>query len=267
VLGYDAQQESQAVHQRTDVLPDAVHLFDVLTARQHLWFAIESKNADDDPEVLLDRVGLTDAADRKVGDYSKGMTQRLLLAMALVGEPELLILDEPSSGFDPNGAREMREVVREEANRGATIFFSSHILDQVEAVCDRVGILTDGRLVAEDSVQNLRNRLGSESILRVSTDDVTSQALDALRSLSGVSHVSVNGHEIAVSCTDEVQVTIPDVLRDAGATINRFDTERAPLEDLLVRTLTLKHPLQRTPRFTRQRYANEQVDGCKAGDS
>jgi len=112
VLGMDAQDDSLAIRQRTGVLPDGFHVYDRLTARQHLEFAIESKNATDDPDELLERVGIPDAADRKAGGFSKGMAQRLALAVALVGEPDLIILDEPSTGLDPNGAREMREIIR-----------------------------------------------------------------------------------------------------------------------------------------------------------
>jgi ABC-2 type transport system ATP-binding protein len=84
------------------------------------------------------------------------MEQRLALAMALVGEPELLVLDEPFTGLDPHGVRTVREIVHTENDRGATVFFSSHVLGQVELVCDRIGILHEGRLVAEGSVERLR---------------------------------------------------------------------------------------------------------------
>ena len=141
VLGRDAGTDSVLIRERCGVLPEGFDTYDRLTARQHVRFAVESKGSGEDPDALLDRVGLSDAKGRKAGGFSKGMTQRLALAMALVGEPDLLILDEPSTGLDPNGAREMRTIVREEADRGATVFFSSHVLGQVEAVCDRVGIL------------------------------------------------------------------------------------------------------------------------------
>jgi len=144
VLEQDATTDGVAIRKRTGVLPDGFAVYDRLTGRQHVEFAVRSKEADDDPDALLDRVGLLDDADRKAGGYSKGMRQRLALAMALAGDPDLLILDEPSSGLDPAGAKEMREIVRAEADRGATVFFSSHILEQVEAVCDRVGILREG---------------------------------------------------------------------------------------------------------------------------
>ncbi|MFW5919808.1 MAG: ABC transporter ATP-binding protein, partial [Halanaeroarchaeum sp.] len=129
VLGMDARQHSQEIRARTGVLPEGFQVYGRLTGRQHLQFAIESKRVDQDPDAILQRVDLLDAADRKAGGYSKGMKQRLTLAMALVGDPELLILDEPTTGLDPRGAREVREIVRQERDRGATVFFSSHILE------------------------------------------------------------------------------------------------------------------------------------------
>jgi ABC-2 type transport system ATP-binding protein len=125
VLGMDAQERSVDVRERTGVLPEGFSVYDRLTGRQHIEFAIESKEVDADPDAVLDRVGLDGEGDRKAGGYSKGMSQRLALGMALVGEPELLILDEPSSGLDPAGAKEMRDIVREEADRGANVLLES----------------------------------------------------------------------------------------------------------------------------------------------
>lgn len=167
VLGYDAQAESLAVRQHTGVLPEGFDVYDRLTGRQHLQFVIDSAGASDDPDAIAERVGLDDTIDRRAGGYSKGMAQRLMLGTALVGQPELLLLDEPSTGLDPEGAHEMREIVREEADQGATVFFSSHILGQVEAVCDRIGILQDGSLIAEDTVAGLRKTVETETTLTV----------------------------------------------------------------------------------------------------
>ncbi|WP_227375288.1 ATP-binding cassette domain-containing protein [Haladaptatus halobius] len=107
VFGRDAQRETRAVHERVGVLPDAYHAYDHLTARQHVAFVVESRGADDDPDELLHRVGILDAADRRVEGFSKGMRQRFVLGMALVGDPDLLVLDEPTTGLDPNGALAM----------------------------------------------------------------------------------------------------------------------------------------------------------------
>ncbi|MDY6818967.1 MAG: ABC transporter ATP-binding protein [Halobacteriales archaeon] len=234
VLNRDAHEESVAIRQRTGVLPEGFDVYERLTGRQHIEFAIQSKEVEQDPDAVLERVGIADAADRKAGGYSTGMTQRLALGMALVGEPELLILDEPSTGLDPNGAREMREIVRAENDRGATVFFSSHILGQVEAVCDRVGILRDGEFVAQDSVEGLREAVGTESTLRIDVETVPDGILEELQVLSGVTSVEADGTSLTVACTDEAKTAVLTALEDADAGVRNFETEEASLEDLFV---------------------------------
>ncbi|WP_137283740.1 ABC transporter ATP-binding protein [Halorussus salinisoli] len=232
VLGYDAQDETQQIHRRIGILPEGFDLYDRLTGRKHVEFAVDSKESDDDPDRVLDRVGLgPEAADRKAGGYSTGMAQRLALGMALVGDPDLLILDEPSSGLDPNGARQMRELVREEADRGTTVFFSSHILGQVEAVCDRVGIMSDGRLVAEDTISGLRESVGTSSTLELTVDRVP----DDLRfdDVPAVSEVTVDGSVLRVAVSDpSVKSEVINRVEAQGATVTDISTTQASLEDL-----------------------------------
>jgi ABC-2 type transport system ATP-binding protein len=232
VLGYDAREDSVAVRERTGVLPEGLDLYDRLTAREHLRFAIDSKGADTDPYPLLERVGLEDAIDRKTGGFSTGMRQRLALAMALVGNPDLLILDEPSSGLDPNGARELRNVVQQEADEGTTVFFSSHILGQVEAVCDRVGIIRGGELVAVDTIDGLRENVGTGGTLVVEVDQVPDGVAHRLKSLDGIDSVSVDGTTLRIGCDDDAKMTVISELEEMGATVSDFSTEEAPLEDL-----------------------------------
>jgi ABC-2 type transport system ATP-binding protein len=232
VLERDAREESVAIRERTGVLPEGFDVYDRLSAREHLQFAIESKDVDADPYPLLERVGLEDAVDRKAGGFSTGMRQRLALAMALVGDPELLILDEPSSGLDPNGARELRDIVESEADDGTTVFFSSHILGQVEAVCDRVGIIRDGELVAVDTIGGLRENVGSGSTLLVEVDSVPDEASHRLKSLDGVSEVTVDGTTVRITCEDDVKMDAVSELEDAGAAVSDFSTEEASLEEL-----------------------------------
>jgi ABC-2 type transport system ATP-binding protein len=234
VLGYDAQRDSVAVRQRTGVLPEGFDIYDRLTGRKHIEFAIRSKEADDHPNEILERVGIADAADRKAGGYSKGMRQRLALGMALVGQPDLLILDEPSSGLDPAGAKEMRNIVRAEADRGATVFFSSHVLGQVEAVCDRVGIMREGTLVAEDSIEGLRDAAGGEERLEITVDSASSEDLDAVVALDGVESASGDGGTVVVSCESSVKTKVLSTLEDRGVTVKDFETTEVSLEDLFL---------------------------------
>ena len=257
VLGRDAQAESAAVRQRTGVLPEGFSAYDRLTARQHVRFAAESKGVEDgtDPVALLERVGLAAAADRQAGGFSKGMTQRLALAMALVGEPDLLVLDEPTAGLDPHGARQLRELIRRERDRGATVFFSSHVLGQVEAVCDRIAILADGRIETVERVDDLRAATGTEARLEVTVERASEDALAAAREVEGVSTVTVDGttdgtgasgdavdatpgaeggEVVAVACTPGAKLPALNALADNGAPVADFVTTDTSLEDVFV---------------------------------
>ncbi len=236
VLGHDSRTETQAIHERVGILPDGYGLYDRLTGLEHLRYAIDLKGAEENPATLLERVGLSaEAASRPAGDYSKGMGQRLALAVALVGDPDLLILDEPSAGLDPNGVRLVREIAREHADRGKTVFFSSHILSQVEAVCDRVAILQDGQLVAIDTIDGLRETLGTGSKLYLTVAQVP-ESID-LESIDGVAAVRVRGSQIEATIIDPAaKMALIDAVRAAGATILDFETETSSLEDLFAAT-------------------------------
>jgi ABC-2 type transport system ATP-binding protein len=232
VLGHDAQKETQKIHERIGILPEGFDLYDRLTGHKHIEFAVDSKGTDEAPGQILDRVGLgPEAAERKAGGYSTGMAQRLALGMALVGDPDLLILDEPSSGLDPNGARQMRELVRDEAGRGTTVFFSSHILGQVEAVCDRVGIMNEGRLVAEDTIEGLRESMGTGSTLELNVDRVPDDL--TLDGIEAVSDMLASGDLIRVTVTDPgVKSQVINQVEAQGATVTDISTQQASLEDL-----------------------------------
>jgi ABC-2 type transport system ATP-binding protein len=232
VLGMDPRAEPVAVRERTGVLPEEFGPLGDMTGREHVAFAIEAKGATGEPEEVLDRVGVGHAADRPVEAYSKGMTQRLMLGMAIAGEPDLLILDEPTSGLDPNGAREIRRIVTEEAARGATVFFSSHVLEQVEAVCDRVGILDRGRLVAVDTIDGLREATGATGEIAVTLDAIPGSLVETVSNLAGVSTVVTEESTLIATCTNDAKARIVRACHDAGVTVSNIETGEASLEDL-----------------------------------
>ena len=146
VLDRSIDGDLRKLRSSVGVLPERCGLFDRLTGREHLDTAISLHESSDDATELLDRVNLSDAGDRRTRTYSTGMAQRLRLALALVGDPDLLVLDEPATGLDPAGIGLLRELVVDERDRGTTVFFSSHRLADVAAVSDRVGFLINGRL-------------------------------------------------------------------------------------------------------------------------
>lgn len=243
LFGQDATTEIREIHSRIGVLPTHTELYDRLTARKHLAFVTDVKASSDEPEALLERVGLLDAADRKAKEFSTGMAQRLKLAMALSGDPELLILDEPTTGLDPNGAREMRRIITEENERGATVFFSSHIMEQVQAVCDRVGILRRGELVAEDTIDELRQSIGGTVSMTVDVEGDAAGITDRLRQVEGVREVTVDAGrlDLVLSNPTAKGPVITETVR-AGLTVVDFDVAEESLEDIFASYTTEQGP-------------------------
>jgi ABC-2 type transport system ATP-binding protein len=128
----------------------------------------------------------------------------------------------------------MREIVRTEADRGATVFFSSHVLGQVESVCDRVGIMREGELVAVDSIEGLREAVGGEEQLVVTVDAASEDDLGTVRALEGVSSAATAGGTVTVSCESDAKTRVIGALEEAGVTVKDFSTEEASLEDLFL---------------------------------
>ena len=177
-------------------------------------------------------MNLLEAADRPAGGYSKGMCQRMAIAMALVGDPDLLVLDEPTTGLDPNGARTMRHLVQEAAADGTTVFFSSHILEQVEAVADRVGILLDGELVAEGDLDDLRRELGVGATLAVDVTDVPPTLPEKLETRPGIRDVAVDEDTLHVQCEGgDAKFAALQAVAEAGV-YRDFGLTEASLEDV-----------------------------------
>jgi ABC-2 type transport system ATP-binding protein len=163
---------SDLVASRVDVgfLPENPYFYKFLTGAETISFygklcGLGGRALKERVMELLDLVDLTEAGDRRVGSYSKGMLQRIGLAQAMVHDPRLLILDEPTAGVDPAGSRQIRDLILQLKARGKTILLTSHLLEQVQEVCDRVGILAKGRLVREGSLEILTGVTGQTEYL------------------------------------------------------------------------------------------------------
>lgn len=158
-----------AARMNVGYLPEAPYFQRFLTGRELLGYFgslsnVPSEKIRERIEYLLEKVGLEDAGDRRVGGYSKGMLQRIGLAQALIGDPDLLVLDEPTAGVDPVGAAEIASLIVELKREGKTVLLCSHLLSQVESVCDRVAIMGRGRLLKEGSIDSLTRREDHSSI-------------------------------------------------------------------------------------------------------
>jgi ABC-2 type transport system ATP-binding protein len=163
ILGLDVWQQPLAAKKLLGVLPEGLNLYQRLTAREHIHFAGTMHGLDADVasrrvEELLDLMDLTEDADKLIIDYSSGMRKKTALAAAIIHAPRVLFLDEPFEGIDAITGRAIRDTLQRLRARGTTIMFSSHILEVVERLCTRVGVIANGRLVAEGSMEELRAR-------------------------------------------------------------------------------------------------------------
>lgn len=161
VLGINVQEKPVDVKRITGFMPDESSLYPNMSALDNLlyfakFYRIPRGEAEKKARELLDLVGLREVGGKKVGEFSTGMKQRLLLAQALINDPEVLFLDEPTNGLDPRGVVELRELVRRLKKEGKTIFFSSHILGEVEEVSDEIGIISGGKLLVSGSQEEIK---------------------------------------------------------------------------------------------------------------
>jgi ABC-2 type transport system ATP-binding protein len=234
---YAKEVPSPEAMKRVGFLPENPYVYPYLTPREFVSMCgrlsgLSGASLRKRTGESLERTGIAYAADRQVRLLSKGMLQRTGLAAALVAGPDLLILDEPMSGLDPVGRREVREIIFEERTRGRTVFFSTHILSDVEALCDQVVILREGLVVVSGRVRDL---VRSE-VRRV--DITIEHATPELE--AGLRAGGLTVRRVAESVVVEVEgeAKVPDVLRralEAGATVAEVAQRRETLEDLFMR--------------------------------
>ncbi|NIA69704.1 ABC transporter ATP-binding protein [Pelagibius litoralis] len=223
-----AEPGSAAARRASTYLPEAVAFHKLLSGREQL--RLFARLAGESPrcvEPLLERVGLGEAAGRRIGTWSKGMRQRLGLAQALLGQPRVALLDEPTSGLDPISRHDLYAVIDEIAARGAAVLIASHALTEVEARTDRIAILRQGRLVADDTLEQLRAQAGLPIRLRL-----TAQRDGAEELQTRLGGLRVNGTAVELHCRPEEKMDRLARITALGGLV--ADVEMAPpsLEDL-----------------------------------
>jgi ABC-2 type transport system ATP-binding protein len=233
---FDAPIPSEASKARIGYLPEHPAWYEFLTGREALRFfaklaKVPAAEQDRRSEELLALVGLEDAGDRQIRKYSKGMQQRFGIAQALVGDPAFVVLDEPMSGLDPVGRKEVRDLIHELKRRGKTVFFSTHILPDVEALCDRVGVIIGGKLRDVGKLDALLSA-------RVTGVEVTFAGAAADGPFDGAELVAREGERIAWSFADEAtaDAAVRAVIH-AGGRVASLTAHRETLEDFFMRRL------------------------------
>jgi len=215
---------------RIGALVEAPGFYPFLSGRDNLRvLAKQSRAPAKRIAVVLDEVGLTDRAKDRFGSYSQGMKQRLGVAAALLKDPDLLILDEPTNGLDPQGLVEMRSFIRELGRGHRTVLLSSHLMTEVEQICDRVGVISKGRLVREGTVDELRGERGLW--VRAEPHD---EAVRIISAMSGVERVATVGGTLRVTTDMAAAPAINAALVSAGIAVSELRPEQASLEEVFL---------------------------------
>ena len=226
------------IRRKIGFLPEDFRFYQWLTAAELLELhgrlsGVPATKLRERVPAFLDLVGLTPHRDKRVQNFSKGMLQRVGLAQALIHEPELIFLDEPTSGLDPMGRRLVRDIIRAQRDRGATVFLNSHLLSEIEVTCDEVVFIRDGEVVAS---RDLRTPIEEEIRVVASGRKLTPEAVAGLAKWT----TSAVLDEEKLTLTTRSEEVLPDILRHlvaAGADIYQFTPQRLSLEDLFLKIM------------------------------
>ncbi len=243
IWGHDIFREGKEVKEFFGFVPDFYSFYDSLSAFENLEFfaalsKIPKKERKERIFELLEFFGLTERANSKVGEFSHGMKQRLVIAQALLPHPKLLILDEPTVGLDPRAQFEIRELVKRISREGVTTFISSHILFEVEDMCNKVGIINRGRLIKVDSIENLKDEIRAKTGIevRMECEEVTEEIIKAVKEVEGVLDFGVEGKTLwAKVGSSAITPLLTTTIVNAGGKIKRVEEHAPSLEDVFLK--------------------------------
>lgn len=242
VSGIPVKKQPLAAKATIGYLPEANPLYYDQYVREYLGFIadihnVPAKSKKERIEAVIQTVGLSLESKKKIGQLSKGYKQRVGLAAALIHDPEVLILDEPTTGLDPNQIVEIREVIKT-LGQNKTVLFSSHILQEVEAICDRVIIINRGKLVANDKLSNLRSQADNNNVLRVTFKEaLEAEWLQRLRPVQTVNKINTSEWELICSDVTEAKRQLLELALQHNLNIVSLQTGGQSLEDVF-RSLT-----------------------------
>ncbi len=242
LFGQHLSEDYFGIKRRIGVLGENQYLYDNLTCSEYLrFFARVYDLPKPDPRIraLLEMVNLHAFADVIVKNFSRGMQQKLGIVRALLHDPELLILDEPVSALDPYGILEIRTLLQEQNRLGKTIFISSHILSEVELTAQRVGIILNGKLIVEDSIRNIKQRLAKQATIDLELESVTAPLVAGIAALPFVNQVEENGNRLIVTfaADQDYRSSLFSAISNLKGIILSMTNRQISLEDAFI-TLT-----------------------------
>ncbi|HII93721.1 MAG TPA: ABC transporter ATP-binding protein [Methanosarcina sp.] len=238
VEGMDLSSESGKIKQILGLVPQDSGFYDERTALSHMVYygrlkCLSKKESLEQSRVLLDQVGLGNEMFKKVGYFSHGMKTRLGIAQALLNDPKVLILDEPTNGLDPVGIRQIRQILRECNNEGITIFLSSHNLLEIQEICTHVGILNKGKLIAESTIEKIRH-LESNGVITIGVYNLSYEMISLIENMEFVVKTELKAEhtlEIFVNSRTDVKPEINRLIVESGGHVFKLIENSLSLED------------------------------------
>jgi ABC-2 type transport system ATP-binding protein len=241
VLGFDPARQPLSVKARVGYMPDQVGFYDDLTARENLVYIAKLNGIPRDQikrrvEEAIERVRLTNVIDQQAGTFSRGMRQRLGLADVLIKHPQLIIMDEPTQGLDPELAHEFLGLIHSLKEEGTTVLLSSHLLHQVQVICDRVGLFSQGSMVLQGTVPELaRKVLGGAYRIQLQADGPAVKLSKALQTLQDVNNVQVTNGTIEIEALKDIRADVAEAVIKAGGRLRSLNVESQSLDDIYTR--------------------------------
>jgi len=236
VCGFNVKTHSMDVRKKIGYLPEHNPLYLDMFVKEYLAFVAGlygTPNANDRINEMISTVGLDVEQNKKIGQLSKGYRQRVGLAQALIHNPEVLILDEPTTGLDPNQLSEIRELIKE-IGKEKTIMLSTHIMQEVEAICDRIIIINKGKIAADESAVNIKQKTSSKAtVITIEFDKkIESTFFDTISNISEVKPLSINSWKIICKTNDDIRNELFKKAVDNDLTILTVQKEEQRLEDI-----------------------------------
>lgn len=240
IAGCDCTRNPLEVKSIVGYLPDNVGFYTDMTGRQNLRFTgrlngLDGQELEDRIDALLERVGMTEAADKKTGTYSKGMRQRLGIADVLIKDPQVIIMDEPTLGIDPEGMRELLNIIRDlSVKDGRTVLISSHQLQQIQQVCDRVGIYVEGTLVACGTLAELEAHIQKNGtyLLEVDVEPCDDQILGMLAGQDGILGIAKEGRRFMITSKKDIRPQLTKFLGEHDYTVMHLHQRGGDLDEI-----------------------------------
>jgi len=238
INGFDINKDYIKIKKDIGFLPERVSFYENLTPVQTLNFFCELKGVNNEVvSKLISDVGLNDAKNRKVGTFSKGMVQLLGFAQVQIGNPSVYVFDEPMSGLDARWVKIIREKIKSLNQQGATVMFSSHILSEVEALCDRVAIINKGKIIAQDNISNLNKYLKIMPRMEIKISGLNGKIPEFIKKIETVKDIYVKEDSLYLTCDSSFRSQVISKLEKAGYKIIDIRTFEPSLEDAFIKLI------------------------------